>query len=434
MSPPSSLSAITLVICIFFTLVSSQGWADAITQAGMEQSRKILGEQASMKLEELRAAQALRRESQADPRIPEDAPDTEYSSLIISQQVWDIFEESMGVESPTNSSTIGNSPVPVLMVGARTITELLSEVELIISFMKRIDASPDRKGKGVDPPFLTVVQQFYVALQPIYNFIPDVLDKNGNEVPSIVGKGLLIDPSWKRNPLFVKAQLRKLLAYDEVAPNTILVSDEVLLKAIYTIGVRTWGPLISCSRRLLNLVENVWTNDTSTKWLDFAASTPKPSLEEFKRQNSDYATWFVQRYVNNYHSLPLQPFDKDGVLVREPLKSWATATELKSSMYGAVLALLNRITTANVPMMIEALFDIVLAANIFLGRRAMFPDDEFAIPWDAVPLTRDTDAIAWLEQYPETAFPGAKRRGSLFIPSPSDFKLPQVQPDADALV
>ncbi|KAK6500314.1 hypothetical protein TWF481_010658 [Arthrobotrys musiformis] len=433
---PTCSSALRLFLLsqVLVSLTSAQGNGpksepfNPVHLANKEINQSKIKAQAAASLEDLAGAQNSRlqaSEDTPDPAEPQEGP--VYSSVIVSKDTWEVFEAAVGIES----KPAGENPVYILVEAAKSIAMLCVQLDSVARNIKRINNSPDREGPQAHPQFFRAVDNLIQAIQPVYNYYPKVLDGEGKEIKGLIGKGGFIDPAWGTTNIFLKARLRELLGYEEVAKNTILVSDSVLLKAFFGLG--RLGTVISQrAKELQNVMKDI-KKDFPEDTLGIALGYPKRSPEGSRRQDIGYFPYYQQRYMSGFASRYATGIDDKGKMIEEPFLSWSTAKRIDFKMYQTVLTFANRISVGNIPLMMEMILDILLAGNIFLGRRSIYPDYEFGIPWPPQTLPGTWDAISWLKTYPEFESVASTPRKSLFYPSPDEFLLAEGHHDPDPL-
>ncbi|KAF3115772.1 hypothetical protein TWF594_006040 [Orbilia oligospora] len=381
-----SILKIFLILQLSFSLVSCQvrgsgsGYTPTyspIHLAWLAKNQKDIRQQAAVQLKELREAQTS-KELQPEQLQREAVEDQEFlaNSVIISKRTWEVFEEALQITAEGPNGTLGESPVQILTEAAKSIAKLTIQIHTIGGYMKRIWKLPEsqRKGPPGDEAYLRIFDKMMRTLQPVFNLYPGLKDRNDEEIIGVIAKGGYIDQTWGASSLYFQAQLRKLLGYDEVSRNTILVSDAPLRTAF-----RTIDRVRSRMRRALGGIT------------------------------------------------------RDGVPVEEPFISWSKSNELRFEMYFGIMELFDRIAAGNMSLMMEMIIDILLAANVFLGRRTSFPDYEFGLLLEMNPGPENWDAFGWMESYPEMEFGRATPRLATWDPPPARFLLPQGRHDADPL-
>ncbi|KAF3107962.1 hypothetical protein TWF102_011447 [Orbilia oligospora] len=355
-----SILKIFLILQLSFSLVSCQvrgsgsGYTPTyspIHLAWLAKNQKDIRQQAAVQLKELREAQTS-KELQPEQLQREAVEDQEFlaNSVIISKRTWEVFEEALQITAEGPNGTLGESPVQILTEAAKSIAKLTIQIHTIGGYMKRIWKLPEsqRKGPPGDEAYLRIFDKMMRTLQPVFNLYPGLKDRNDEEIIGVIAKGGYIDQTWGASSLYFQAQLRKLLGYDEVSRNTILVSDAPLRTAFRTID-----------------------------------------------------------------------------RVRSRMRRF--------EMYFGIMELFDRIAAGNMSLMMEMIIDILLAANVFLGRRTSFPDYEFGLLLEMNPGPENWDAFGWMESYPEMEFGRATPRLATWDPPPARFLLPQGRHDADPL-
>ncbi|KAK6530801.1 hypothetical protein TWF281_007638 [Arthrobotrys megalospora] len=431
----SSVSIWTLLLHLLSLFTSTYCQDDMhFNSENRAANQRLIIEKAAENLEKLSTAQLSRLGRQSNISTPN--PNEFYNSIIVSGRTWEIFEASVNLGSSGNAAqddlNVINSPVYYILLAARDTVALLSQAQMLTTYMFSIDKMADRVGRPLDKRFIKMIQRSWEVLQPIMTFFPDRLDKNGNPPVSVLGKGeaSFIDASYPPRPLFLRAILYKLLNHDTVAPNTILVSDTPLLENFVKIGdARTeLGQYIVDLQRLL---EKMKKNYPEEEYISTGLTWPVASPPGFRRQDVGYEPYYRRRYVEEFDSTMIPGLQSNGEATEEPWLSWVQSKEITFGMYVGYLEIMNRIFAGTLPLLMEMFMDLMLASNIFLGRRSIYPDYEFGIPWKLIPDRGN--AIAWLETYPEWDTDAQLRGGSVFNPHPSKFKLPVGQQDMDPL-
>ncbi|KAF3183895.1 hypothetical protein TWF788_005368 [Orbilia oligospora] len=436
-----SIPRIFLILLPFFSLVSCQvrGGGSGYTPtyspihlAWLAKNQKDIRQQAATQLKELREVQ-ISKESQPEQLQREATEDQDFlaNSVIIPKRTWEIFEQALQIEGP--DGTIGESPVQILTEAAKSIAKLTIQIHTIGGYTKRILKLPESQRKGLpgDEDYLRIFDRLMRTLQPVFNLYPGLTDRNDEEIVGVIAKGGYIDQTWGASSLYFQAQLRKLLDYDEVSHNTILVSDAPLRTAFRTLDrVRSQmrSYLFDMQAELAKLQKKY-----PKEPFDLTLSYPEVSPEGYRRQDIGYHRYYERRYIDEYTSRALGGITRDGVPVEEPFISWSKANELRFEMYFGIMELFDRIVAGNMSLMMEMIIDILFAANVFLGRRTLLPDYEFGLLPEMGPGLENWDAFGWMESYPELEFGSATPRLATWDPPPAKFLLPQGQHDADPL-
>ncbi|KAK6355817.1 hypothetical protein TWF718_000198 [Orbilia javanica] len=398
----------------------------------MAANKKNIKTQAAEQLKGLAAAQIARKVEKSLPDMPEPNPeDIPHASMIVSKEVWNIFEEALLLNPPDNQSSDG--PVFILSIAGRVIDRLLTQIISIAKNMKRIMNLPENRGKEteLDRKFFEIFVRVLRTLKIIITLYPDQLDDDGKPMNGVIERGGFIDSAFGAAPIFLKAQLRKLFDYDEVARNTILVSDASVVTAFKKLNQASKN--LSVLTRQLQVVVNDLQEQYPEDNFSPTLYYPRLSPEGSRRQDIGYVNYYESKYIEVFSSRPAIGLNDDGEPTGEPFLQWSTANKLSFSMYAAILDLINRIAIGNAPLMMEMLLDIMVAANVFLGRRSSIPDYEFGLSFKFSGLGKSWDAFGWLESYPEISVDGARERESVFDPRPADFMLPEGQHDRDPL-
>ncbi|EGX45088.1 hypothetical protein AOL_s00173g189 [Orbilia oligospora ATCC 24927] len=430
-----------LILQLFFSLVSCQvrgstsGYKPTyspIHLAWLAKNQKDIRQQAAVQLKELREAQTSKG-SQPEQLQREVTEDQEFlaNSVIISKRTWEVFEEALQIAAEGPNGTLGESPVQILTEAAKSIAKLTIQIHTIGGYVKRILKLPESERKGLpgDKAYVQIFDKLMRTLQPVFNLYPGLKDKNDEEIISVIAKGGYIDQTWGASSLYFLAQLRKLLDYDELSRNTILVSDAPLRTAFRTIdrARSQMREYLFDMQAVLAKLQKKYPKEP----FDLTLHYPEISPEGERRQDIGYHKYYEGRYIDKYTSRALGGITRDGVPVEEPFISWSKANELRFEMYFGIMELFDRIVAGNMSLMMEMIIDILLAANVFLGRRTSLPDYEFGLLLEMNPGLENWDAFSWMESYPEMEFGRATPRLATWDPPPAEFLLPQGQHDAD---
>ncbi|KAK6514951.1 hypothetical protein TWF506_007309 [Arthrobotrys conoides] len=421
---------ILLILHLFLSLASCQGggrdqiW-NPVHLAILAQNQKDIKNQAASQLKDLAAAQLSRKKSMPSlQRTDAEGGDLTANTIIISKERWRVFEEALQIEDPEGKA--GPSPVYILREAARSLTKLVIQIEFVAKQMSRITKLPRNKKRKdkMHAKFTAIFDKLMGAIQPIFTYHIPQNGKEDKEVPGIIGRGSYIDPTWGNAAIFLKAQLRNLLAYDEVAQNTILVSDSLLLTAFQELNDILLNAIPYLSE-MQAVVAEIGKEDPDN-YFAINIEYPKSSPEGFRRQDVGYFDYYQRRYTEEYAARQIDAITATGVPVGEPFKSWPEADKITIEMYDVVLVLFNRIVLGNLTLMMEMMIDVLFASNIFLGRRSLYPDYKFGLQLKLrmEELPKNWDAFSWMESYPEIAIDGSEARDSLFKPGPADFLLP----------
>ncbi|KAF3932075.1 hypothetical protein ABW20_dc0105709 [Dactylellina cionopaga] len=411
MSSPTFILRILLSFILFFTFTHCQPGNNEFSPEQLARNQEYIREQASLSQQQLRQGQEA-RSPPTEQR--QELSNQLISSIIISPKQWRVFETALKIDDE------GECPVYYLFLAGMETIKIMKQMDKIVSIMKQ----KEPKGSWVlNQKFLDLDKNLFRVLSQLYD-----LRKLGIEgLFPLIGPDGLFDGSTTFSQQTYDDILKELFMYEEVARDTVLVSGST--------PVAFWDIILSIRKnveivvdRLPNVIFEELLKYPGARFGPTDTNRPYPAEAGKGRQDIGYAKWYEEKYTRpeKFEIAPLPGFSTQGKgkVTGHPWKKWESSKYLTADMYTTYLRLANMIGSGALPLMTEMALDIMLAANVFLGRRSIYPDDQFALPWDMYP--KDIDLFTWLEQYPEwTNAEGAATKGkSFYTPSYTKFIKP----------
>ncbi|EPS36259.1 hypothetical protein H072_10284 [Dactylellina haptotyla CBS 200.50] len=346
------------------------------------------------------------------------------TSIVVSPDQWAIFEEALRVKENDWC------PLWLLMVATKDLVEIMKQADMLIEDMKK---KRPQGLQSLNKEILLLHEEAWSAVEWVYNgrSIARTAASNPFKQPYVSGTegtGYPIVPEWPLNAATYRKVLQGIFRTGDInGTSTLVIGGNGVVNMWYALprAISALGSVITKVQALVN--QEIKKFPETKKLKDPAGITyPAVSAPGKGREDIGYADYYQNRFVGgkDFDIRPYGGINSKGKITGAPWKQWGGGGRLTGDMYVAYTKLLNKVFMGVFPMMIEMFLDIMLAANLFLGRMSITPDEHFAIPWNH--YNKDKDTIAWLETYPEWS--GAEMYATAgkqcYVPDPMAYKKP----------
>ncbi|KAK6530274.1 hypothetical protein TWF694_003636 [Orbilia ellipsospora] len=337
------------------------------------------------------------------------------NTVALSKEQWAIFEEAIGIQTP------GESPVEALVIAAKYLVAITTQMRLLVDIMKK------KKPRGLqklDENFVNLSENALESLEYVYDARKLEVEGRIKKFWSWIGKDKAIDPDLAINTVNLDNMMARIVR--GAMWNDTIIASGSHIGAMWDCTVIAQREIWSSFTKIQDLLQTQLNNFPGAKKEYLKAKGPRGSPLGQGRQDVGYAQYLKNRYLESSY-FNIQPFmglSKDGKIEGPPWKNWEGSTHMTGELYLAYFSLLDKLFFGVLPLILEMIMDIMLAADVFIGRISITPDVHF--PYSMSPRWNEWNWLSWLEQYPEFDIEEWYRTKTLepFSPPPSAFPKP----------
>ncbi|KAF3922414.1 hypothetical protein AA313_de0204789 [Arthrobotrys entomopaga] len=365
-----------------------------------------------------RARTDLKQRQLQKPHKPKDWNQLEgyyRNSVIISEEQWNVFMEAIEFNVP------GGSAFETLVIAGRQLVTITDQMRILVNIMKQ------KKPRGLqklDANFVPLTEKILGALDWVYNSRNLPPDPAEPRYWSFIGKGKTIDPTSPPTKKSLEMMIATAVRGDKI--NDTLVVSGTHIAAMWESSIAVQEAIWPFFTQMQELIQKQLNDFPGTKKESVKAKGAWGSPPGQGRQDVGYAQYLRNRYIEpSYFNIEAFPgLSADSKIVGPPWKNWAGSAHMTGELYVSYFKLLDKLYCGVLPLMSEMLGDLMLAADVFLGRVSITPEYNFAYPIHR--YYNSWNWLEWLEQYPEWNIEEwYKRDGSHgFLPPPYAYRKP----------